>query len=380
MLTRRGFALSSLALSLVQALPGVARAAAAPVVAAIRLSERRVTIEAMLNGKGPYPLLLDTGAVVSGVKEQIAEGLGLRKLRDVRLNRGQAFPLYAVDDLLLGGQIRQAGAAMAGLKLDDRDIEGTLAAGMMTAIDSELDFERQELRLYPAGGIERSAYTKLKSELRRYGSETGSQLIHADITVGGAAVDALWDTGAPLPLMLDYATGRKLGLWSDTIPYAPLKTRGIAGASRNVARLVRGPDIRIGPAVYQAPLIVVQAPDEREKRTILGLPIIRTLNLSVEPGTESLWVARNGLSPVRPRYARSGIWLEVDKGVVSVADLGFGSPAAKAGVRKGDVLADVTTLPQGLDRLNRRDGETVTLRLKRGDQTVDASFVLADFL
>lgn len=379
MLTRRGLVLSSMALPLAQALPGVARAAE-PIRAKLRLSERRVTIDAMLNGRGPYPLLLDTGAVVSGVENSLAQALGLRKLRDVRLNRGETFPLYAVDDLVLGGQVRQAGAAMAGFKLGDSEIRGLLAAGTITAIDSELDFEREEWRLYPGGGVDRTGYTRLDAEFNRYGSNEGSQVIRTDLIVGGLKVNALWDTGAPLPLILDFASGRKLGLWSDAVPYAPMKIRGVAGFSRKVARVVRGPDLRIGQAVYESPLIVVQAPDEHEKYTVLGLPIIRTLNLSAEPAAKSLWIARNRLSPTRPRYPRSGVWVEAQKGVVSIDELGSGSPAAKAGVRKGDVILGAATVDEALAMLNRRDGETVTLRLKRGDQTVDAGFVLSDWL
>lgn len=380
MLTRRGFALSSLALPLAGALPGVARAAGAPIVAAIKVTDRRVSIEAMLNGRGPYTLLMDTGAIVSGVKETVAQALALRKLRDVKLNRLQTFPLYAVDELLLGGQVRQPGAAMAGFKEFGRDGDGLLAAGLLTAVDSELDFERQQWRLYPAGGVDRSAYVRLKSELRKQGALSGSNLIFAEVEAGGQKLQPLWDTGSPWPLLLDNATGRKLGLWNDTTPYAPLKTKGVVGLSRGVARLVRGPALRVGASSYEPPLVVVAAPEDRDAINILGLPIIRTQNISVEPAAEALWAARNGLSPTRPGYARSAIWLEADKGVVSVADVGTGSPAAKAGVRAGDVLVGAATIPEGLRQLDGRDGDTIALRLKRGDQAVEARFVLADYL
>jgi serine protease Do len=379
MLSRRGVMLSSLALPLSQALPNAARAAGAPVVAAIKLNEQRVTIDAMLNGRGPYTLVLDTGAVVSGVKASIAQALGLRKLRDVNLNT-RAYPLYAVDELVLGGQVRQAGVAMFGLDSVGLGGDGLLAAGMVTAVDSELDFERQEWRLYPGGGIDRSAYTRLKSQLRAATAVAGSQRIQAEIELGGLTVRPIWDTGMPWPLNLDYQDARKLGLWSDTTPYSPIRTRALGVPNMGISRIVRAPTLKIGPAVYENPLILVRGPWSKLDGSVLGLPVIRTLNLSVEPATESLWVARNGLSPLPMTYNGTGVWVDEERGVVSVADVGAGSPAAKAGVKTGDVIAGVSTVREALGFLNVRQGETVTLKLKRGGQALDVRFVPTAYL
>lgn len=373
MLTRRGLVLSSLALPLAQALPNAARAAGAPVVAAIRLTDNRVVIDAMLNGRGPYAMVLDTGAIVSGVKASIAQSLGLRKLRDVNLNN-RKFPLYAVDDLVLGGQVRQAGVAMFGL--DDVGLggDGLLAAGMVTAVDSELDFERQEWRLYPGGGIDRSAYTRLKSKLRAAGAVAGSQRIEAEIDLGGVTMRPAWDTGMPWLLNLNYQDARKLGLWSDTTPYSPIRQRALGELNLGISRIVRAPTLKIGPAVYENPLIVVRGPWSKLDESVLGLPVIRTLNLSVEPATEGLWVARNGLSPTPTTYNGTGVWVDEARGVVSIADVGVGSPAAKAGVKAGDVISGVSTIREALGLLNVGPGGTVALKLKRGGQALDAHF------
>lgn len=378
MLSRRRLVQSSLALSLAGVLP--ARAAGAPVVAKIRLTEQRVMVDALLNGQGPYPLVLDTGAIVSGVKDSLAQSLKLKKLRDVRLNN-RPFPLYAVDDLVLGGQVRQAGVAMFGLAGENLGGDGLLAAGMVTAVDSELDFERQEWRLYPQGGIDRSAYTRLKSDLRKGTTQTGSALIHAEVMLGDTSLLPMWDTGMPWLLRLENSDARKAGLWNDTTPYSPVRMRGVGQPAKQLSRLVRAPTLKIGPAVYENPLVVLQGPWEMADKSILGLPAIRTLNLSVDPAADKLWVARNALPPGPPAsYNGSGLWVDEDKGVVSIAEVGVGSPAAKAGIKAGDVIAGVSTIREALPRINRRLGETVTLPLKRGGQTMEASFVLSAYL
>lgn len=378
MLSRRRLVQSSLALSLASALP--ARAAGAPVVAKIRLTEQRVLIDAMLNGHGPHTFILDTGAIVSGLKDELARSLKLKKLRDVRLNN-RPFPLYAVDDLVLGGQVHQAGVAMFGLEGVSLGGEGLLAAGMVTAIDSELDFERQEWRLYPQGGIDRSGYTRLKSDLRKGTTESGSALIHAEVTLGDTELLPMWDTGMPWLLRLQNTDARKAGLWNDTTPYSPIRMRGVGQPAKQLSRLVRGPTLKIGPAVYETPLVILQGPWEMADRSLLGLPAIRTLNLSVDPAADKLWVARNGL-PAGPAasYNGSGLWVDEDKGVVSIAEVGVGSPAAKAGIQAGDVIAGVSTVREALPLINRRLGDTVTLPLKRGGQAMETSFVLAAYL
>lgn len=378
MLSRRRLIQSSLALSLAGACP--AAAAGGPVVGRFKLTDQRVVVGAMLNGQGPYPFVLDTGAIVSGLDEALARSLKLRKLRDVRLNN-RPFALYAVDDFVLGGQIKQSGVAMFGLEGLNLGGAGLLAAGMVTAVDSELDFEREEWRLYPNGGIDRSGYVKLRSDLRKGSTQSGSALIHAEITVGDVAVMPIWDTGMPGLLRLANADARRLGLWNDTTPYAPLRVRGVGQPSRQLSRLVRAPTVKIGDAVYETPLVTVQGPWEMADKSLLGLAAIRTLNLSVDPAADKLWVARNGLPPGAPVfYNGSGLWLDEDKGVVSITEVGVGSPAAKAGVRAGDVIAGVSALREALPMVNRRLGETVTLKLKRGGQAVDASFVLAAYL
>jgi hypothetical protein len=377
MLSRRRLVQSSLALSLAGALP--ARAAGAPIVAKIKLIGDRVIIGAMMNGQGPYPLIVDTGAVVSGLNASLIDRLKLRKLRDVRLNN-RPFALYAVDDMVLGGQIRQSGVAMFSLENVNLGGEGLLAAGMVTAIDSEMDFEREEWRLYPNGGIDRSGYTKLKSDLRKGSTQTGSARIHAEITLGDTAIMPVWDTGMPWLLSLENSDARKLGLWNDKTPYSPYQMRGVGQPARELSRIVRAPTLKIGPATYENPLIIIRGPWEHSS-SLLGLPAIRTLNLSVDPAADKLWVARNGLPPGRPMsYNGSGLWVDEDKGVVSVSDVGVGSPAAKAGIQAGDVIIGVATVREALPLINRRLGDTVTLPLKRGGQTIEARFVLSSYL
>ncbi|MDQ0465852.1 serine protease Do [Caulobacter ginsengisoli] len=380
-LDRRLFLGSALALGLPFSRAALAQSGTqgGPIVAPIRLDDRRITIEARLNGKGPFSFVIDTGAQLNAVRQGVADQVGLRKARDVRLNGGLSFPLYSVDELLLGGVVRQADAAMAGLPGARLSGDGLLAAGLLTTFDSELDLDRGQWRVWPSGSPDRTGFTRLDSSLREPDLPYLSRRIFAEITFNGAGLKPLLDTGSPNMLTLDHTVGRRLGLWSDTQPYVPVRTSGIGGDAQSLARLVRGKAIQVGPAGYEAPLIVVRPPDAQGPDAILGLPLLRTLDLSVDRAERAVWVRRNSQAPKVRTYGGSGLWLEAQGGGVTVAEVGTGSPAAKAGVRVGDVV-------EGLDfrtaiaRLNAPFGETLALSLRRGGQAIPVSFVLADYL
>lgn len=380
MLTRRRLAASALALPFAPTLASVARAANSPITAAIRLTEGRVLIDALIDGKGPYAFVVDTGAVVSGIRDQVVQQLGLRKLRDVALNGGKRFPLYAVDDLVLGGAIRQQGVALFGLVGDYLGGDGLLAAGLMTTFDSELDFEAGQWRVYPTGAPDRAGFTRLASELRDEPGANGSRRIYAEVTLGDTPLRPVLDTGMPWALTMAHGEGLKLGLWSDDTPYAPVRLAGIAGPGKSPARLVRAARLKVGNADYPAPLVVVRPPDAFGAAPVLGLPVLRTLNLSVDRAAQAVWVRRNGLAPTESRYGGSGLWVEAENGEIRVADVGAGSPAAKAGVRRGDVIDGVSTLREALAVLGAPTGTPVSLKLRRPQGAATADFTLSAYL
>lgn len=90
-------------------------------VAAIQLTEARILIQTHLNGQGPFQFVLDTGAELSGVKTSVAQRLGLRPVRQARLN-GRSIPVYAIDEMTLGGQLMQSSVALF-------DLEGNTLGG-----------------------------------------------------------------------------------------------------------------------------------------------------------------------------------------------------------------------------------------------------------
>lgn len=355
------------------------RAQTAPIEAPIRLENGRVLMDVGLNGAGPFPFALDTGAEVSGLRLELARRLGLPELRRVSLG-GREFPLYGVSEMVLGGAVRQPNAGLFGLEGRTLGAEGLLAAGLLTAIDSELLFERGLWRVHPAGGPDRTGYTRLQGMIEPARVEGLSARLFTTVEVSGRRERAVMDTGGPRPMTLSRNRAQALGLWNDTTPFAPIFQSSILGQSPEPARLVRLPRLTVGPATYENTLVALNSGSNIGGETILGLPVVRTLDLSVSPADNAIWVRRNGLVVTEPDYGLSGIWLSETSRGVHVDVVGTGSPAASAGVRARDLLLDVASLREGIDRFSGPAGSEVRIRLRRGGETVEAAFTLAAYL
>ncbi|RYF90811.1 MAG: hypothetical protein EON95_16240, partial [Caulobacteraceae bacterium] len=272
-------------------LAGTAPAQGGAVVAPIRLADERVLIDALINGQGPFPFAIDTGAVVSGVEEELALKLGLPLVRKVRLMKRE-FDLFKVAELTLGGAVRQPDAALFGLKGNLRGATGLIAAGMMTSLDSTLDFERQEWRVYPAGLTERPGYERLNSWIRLDRGANGSERIGVEVTLDGKPLKLVVDTGLPRTMVLERDVGRRLGYWDESRPYSPVPWNGIGGLAPKPSRAMRGGLLQVGSVRFEAPVVTVQdmAPIQQGYDGIIGLPVLERMNLSVDSRGGALWI------------------------------------------------------------------------------------------
>lgn len=355
-------------------------AQAGPVIAKFRLENGRVLIDALLNGKGPFPFIIDTGAVVSGVLEKTAKEVGLKKLRDVNL-KGEKFPLYAADELILGGAVRQTDVALAGLwRLGGG--AGLLAAGLMTAFDSDLDFDVGEWRVYPRGAGERTGFTAIPSSLPDHPGANGSRRIQSEVHLGGEALTLLWDTGAPWPLKLEHDVAKRLGLWNDERPWSPIPVSGITGAEATPARLVRvAQPIRVGPLSFENQLVSLGAPEHLKSAWgsredgLLGLPILQRMNIAVDAKARRILVKSSGLPTPQQRYNRAGVWLDKAAGGATVGQVGRGSPGEAAGLKVGDRVSG--EWPELLKATGGPAGAQVSLTVEGRGPVV---FTLADYL
>ena len=365
-------------------LPGIAFSAERRVVAAkIAIEDNRVLIGVEMNGKGPFVFMIDTGTYLSFIRPDVAKQIGLpvqARERSRGVGGSDVYTLYRASDFIIGGQIRQP-TVMLSDAFDfgyRAGVQGALAAGVVTAMDTDLDFDAGELRVYPDGRGERPGYVAIDSSIPA--ADRGSSRIVVTVQLDGKPLRCILDTGSPQMLMLNQKAARRLGYWDDARPYAPARIRGIGGTGP-ISRTIRAGSVEMGGAKADRPLVILLGNDAAGEGTdaILGLSFIRRFNLSIDTAGKRLWVKPSIQPAVPERYALAGVWLDKDGSRIVVRAVGAGSPAARAGIAVGDAIVEMTW-DAALAAIGGVEGKTVRLKVERDGTRRDVDYILAPFL
>ncbi len=191
MLSLAGAALAALALPLNGPLP-----AAPPDLGAMALrwdASDRLTIPVTLNGQGPFPFVIDTGADRTVISAELARSLNLPPGPEVSItNSGgvDTAPTAVIAALEVGG--RSGGPVEAPiLSAVNLGALGMLGVDILKDRRIVLDFNRRRLTSTQSQGAPTEAGTIVVRGKSRFG-----QLILMDATVRGAKVLVILDSGA----------------------------------------------------------------------------------------------------------------------------------------------------------------------------------------
>lgn len=383
MLTRRyvvGLGLTGLAAAPLLFRSDPSRAQDGPAVHDIplQLTPSRLAMQVRINGSGPFGMVLDTGGALSLIDADVARQLRLQPSGRVTLGIGgktDRYDLYRADDVQFGERLRQPGVAFAATKTRFGDaMVGSLASGFLASFDSELDFAAPRLRIYPAGGPDHAGWDRQDKALRPSRLPGASPHFFADAALGDIRFSALLDTGAPPALIAHPELVRRLALPDGS--WSPEYKRGNA-----IDRVIRYPaPFRLGSFAVDRPLVSVRSESRFGVDAIVGLPMLRQLDLATDSKANLLFSRPNGQPAPPPRYNMSGLWVDRDGDRLTAGAVGRGSPAEAAGIRVGDRLSgmDFQTM---IRRLNGPPGDHVALTVASGAgaaRTVDLT--LNDYL
>jgi predicted aspartyl protease len=355
-------------------------------MAPISVRDDRVWMPVRFGAGEAHGFILDTGAFANLINRDLALRLGLGEAGSLRvkgIGGVGRYEAYRAPDVSLG-QVRVGSMLFAALP-DTAGLHpqtgGALSAGLLTVADSDLDFDADQWRLHLDGRRERPGFEALPSTIRSEGPGTGAAQILVDAQIDGQTYRLQVDTGAPGDIMLDTSATRRTGLWNETTPFVPHRRRGIGGDGGR-ARLVRMGSARLGGIAFDRPIVSLTDPAERrtlDADGLLGIGLIQRLNLSTDLRGRKLWARRNARPPRPERYGMSGLWLGEREGELVIEEVGTGSPAASAGLRKGDRI-DGGSLREWVARLSGRPGETVEIPYRRGAEVGTARVMLREYL
>jgi len=379
MIDRRGVIGGGAALAAAGLVPLRALAADGPVVNHIVVEDGRVWIAAMVNGKGPHFFIVDTGGVLSLIYDGVAKEMGLDQVPGRQMvglgGKVADYSWYSAREVRLASGTRFTNMLFAGMGRKLGEAVGAFGAGLFTTYDSDFDFVKGEWRAYPGGRPDFDGLTRLPG---RFDKGSGADRIELDATIDGHEVQCIADTGAP-GLSLNGRAARNSGLWESGKPYAPVRAFGIGDGDGVAARLYRTRELKIGQLVFNDLLVNVSAPGTLSgggQDGLIGLNVLSQLHLSTDVSAGALYAARNSIQAPRQTYPLSGLWIDEVKGKLVVGDVGIGSPAAKAGVRTGDVLVGGEFRAM-LRAIGGPPGKAVTLKIERSGAQQDVSYTLA---
>ncbi|QDP19851.1 retroviral-like aspartic protease family protein [Sphingomonas xanthus] len=158
----------------------------------------RLTVEVLVNGRGPYQFLVDSGADTSVVGLRIARDLELPLGSPVILNGMTSRNIVdrvVVNELTLG-QSTIRGLELPALKEQDMGGAGMIGIDALVQQRLMMDFEKKIIRVEDA----REPAKVLDGEIVVTARRQRGQLILTEVSIGKVQIEAVIDTGTEISI------------------------------------------------------------------------------------------------------------------------------------------------------------------------------------
>ena len=222
-----------------------------------------VIVSVTLNGKGPFKMLLDTGATHSAITADIVEQIGARLVAQTNVisPAGEALrPIVAVDVLKIGPVSVDAvlpSVAAKGAFDKKAEIKGLIGQDVLAGLRYTLDFKRRSIQWHDAAPLHDGTRLRLSFEHGRF---------LVTLPQGNETVRFVPDSGAGGVVLFEARCRRKLDA-VETDEMVELWT----GAGARPARVVRLSTFRVGDRTMRNLKAVTIGGDEQHPAAGDGL-------------------------------------------------------------------------------------------------------------
>jgi hypothetical protein len=356
--------------------------AAAEVVLPMHLLGTAPIVEAMVNGKGPFRFLLDTGAEVTLVTPSLARELGLPSLGETSVGSPGGPPVAAQSIRLERLEIGSAKLhGVPGLSLDLSQVfpnpdspRGVLSAALFQGLLLTLDYPAGKIVIRP-GELPKAD----GSEVFEYDPADGQ--IGIPLSIAGIEIKAHVDSGSMGGITLPKGYADQLPLASK--PVGVGKAR-LVGKEITILKARLNGTVRLGRYHFENPDLMF---NEAAPVGNIGYEFLRRFSLTLDRKNHRLRLeegtgAAAGAQPpaqIRPRRYGTRFYDLNDK-TLAVAEVDPDSPAEKAGIRAGDQFVQINdTLVEKMssaERLQILRTSPVRVIIKRGDKTFEVRMSL----
>jgi membrane-associated protease RseP (regulator of RpoE activity) len=360
-----------------------------------RLINNHIYADVMVNGKGPYQFIFDTGGV-NLVTPPLAAELGLKSEGDMQGNGAGAghmdVSITKVSSLTLGDATVKDQVFMEMPLNTMSNIEGVPMPGMVgyetfRRFVTRIDYGAHTITLIRPDAFDpRTAGVAVPIKFN-------GNTIEAAAVYDGVPGTFTIDTGnrAALDLNTPFVASHAQFASYNKVPEA-VTGWGVGGPT--TSRVIRGHNLVLGGQTIAAPVVQLSTDtkgadaDESMSGNIGGGVLKRfVVTLDYEHSTMYL---RPAAAPVTDldTFDRSGVWVNtIDTGYV-VVNVTKDGPAEQAGLKVDDQIVAVdgkpaTSLPvyELRERLrNKAPGTVVHFSVKRGSETKDVAVTLRDLI
>jgi hypothetical protein len=241
-----------------------------------------------INGKGPYRVIVDTGAYGRGMRlvPSVVEELGLKQVGTIAIGDGSSanqrtVPTYAIDEMQLG-DLHFHGVGVLARPLPKRKgLQGILPLGLLSQRLLTLDYGKSTMRL-STGSLPRA---------------NGRDILDYRELDGGIGVD-LKIAGKSYPAMLDTG-GAAASLHVPAAMLASLPTKGTARSAGSVTTTSTTSEnqtidlaapVRLGAFVLPITSVVYPAPWEYAN---LGPAALEGMTITIDARNRRLKLGRS---------------------------------------------------------------------------------------
>lgn len=334
------------------------------------------TVEARINGAGPFRFIVSTGDVALRVGQHVAEAAGLKPMADWKTRPDGSAPNVVWVERFESGGLELKGmaallatpASFASARLLFGQIDGFLGMDALKDVNLEMDFPGKQVSAVRPGS---QTYDAERAVAYR------GTMPQVNLELPGRSQMVLINTasnrGFELPLLDETPLlGAKTKL--DEISFQSTGTRGERG--------------QIKGEVHAGPITWVRPPVTERKAARIGATALGAWKLVVDQQAHKLYFLDGGLRrtanvvpPTDPRF-KAGYFAKLDGPTLRLAEVDAGAAFDRAGLRVGDVILNVDGKPA---RDYVREGGFFTartnprpkLRVQRNGAEFDVQLALA---
>ncbi len=252
MTTRRDLWQAALATAALSFAPVVAYAAGSPIVVRVKITFARngmPLLPLMIDGKGPYRFLLDTGMFAPGIRDSLAKELKLHSGQPIKmtsLKGSDMVNVYRAENVVVGGGLPFGRMTFVGFEhFGIPDADGLLPGSLLTHLPSQLDYENQEIRYYLNGAkMDIDGFERADAFFQNAG-ENSPEKVYVNFALDGQKLLCLLDTGAQSAILIGGSFVDRHHLWDRYKILHESMSTGLNGQTTR-SRTVAIPDLTLG--------------------------------------------------------------------------------------------------------------------------------------